>query len=191
MMSEVSEYTRHGGALLGVPPGRWQIDPAHTVLGFTVRHLMSKVRGRFNEFSGHIMIAEDRLQSAVQVEIALASVHTGNEVRDNHLRTNDFFDVEQHPTMTFASKGLREANGSLALDGELTIRDTTRAIQIDGDFLGFDPTGLQGEPRIGFEGRTSINRGDFGVSFGLAEGGKVVIGDRIDILLEVEAALTD
>lgn len=93
--------------------------------------------------------------------------------------------------MTFASTGLREANESWALDGELTIRDTTRAIRIDVDFLGFDPTGTQGEPRIGFEGRTSINRSDFGISFGLTDGGKVVIGDKIDILLEVEAVLTD
>lgn len=177
--------------LLGVPSGRWQIDPAHSVLGFAVRHLMSRVRGTFDEFGGDITIADDPLRSTARIEIALASVHTGNEIRDNHLRTNDFFDVEQRPTMTFASTGLRAVDGSWALDGELTIRDTTRAVRIDVDFLGFDPTGTQGEPRIGFGGRTSINRSDFGISFGLAEGGKVVIGDTIDIRAEVEAVLTD
>lgn len=144
-MSEASDHTHHDGALPGVPSGIWQIDPAHSVLGFAVRHLMSKVRGTFNEFSGHITIAEVRLQSAAQIEIALASVNTGNEIRDKHLRTSDFFDVEQHPTMTFASTVLRQANESWALDGELIIRDTTRAIQIDVDFLSFDPTGTQGE----------------------------------------------
>lgn len=190
-MSESSDHAQHDGALRGVPSGTWQIDHAHSVLGFAVRHLMSKVRGTFNAFSGHITIADDRLRSGAQIEIALASVNTGNEVRDKHLRTNDFFDVAHRPTMTFASTGLRAAIESWTLDGDLTIRDTTRAIQIYVDFLGFDPTGIQGEPRVGFAGRTSINRSDFGISFGLADGGKIVIGDTIDIILEVEAALID
>lgn len=176
-------------ALPGVPSGTWQIDPAHSVVGFSVRHLMSKVRGTFSEVDGHITIADDQLRSRAQVEIAVASVSTGNELRDSHLRTADFFDVEEHPTMTFATTGVHEADGSWVLDGELTIRGTTREVHIDLEYLGYDPTGAQGESRIGFEGRTSINRSDFGVSFGLGTAGKVVVSDRVDIVLDVEAVL--
>lgn len=173
-----------------VPSGIWQIDPAHSGVGFTVRHLMSRVRGRFTEFAGQVAIEEDRLDSSVRVEVALASVDTGNGLRDNHLRTQDFFDVEADPTMTFTSTALRAAGDSWHLEGELTLRGTTRTVQIELDYLGYDPSGLQGESRIGFEGRTSIRRSDYGVSFGLVDGGKIVIADRVDILLEIEAVYT-
>ena len=186
-MSATTVPVQHTDALETVPSGSWQIDPAHSTVGFAVRHLMGRVRGRFTEFSGEISLEDDRLDSAVRVEIDLASVDTGNAMRDNHLRTSDFFDVEQHPTMTFVSSGLREAGDSWVLDGELTICGTTRTVWIDLDFLGYDPTGMQGEPRIGFEGRTSINRSDYGVSFGLVDGGKIVVSDKVDILLEIEA----
>jgi polyisoprenoid-binding protein YceI len=174
-----------------VPAGTWQIDPAHSVIGFAVRHLMSKVRGTFDDFTGQITIDDDRAESSVRVEIAMASVNTGNAMRDDDLRSGDFFGIEQHPTMTYASTALSEADGAWALDGELTVRGTTRGVRIALDFLGYEPTGLQGEPRIGFEGRTSINRSDFGVDFGLADSGKVVVGDKIDITLEIEAFLVD
>lgn len=189
-MLELLAHAQHREALPGVPSGAWEIDPAHSVVGFSVRHLMSKVRGTFSAYEGRIEIADDPLQSHAEVEIALASVNTGNEMRDGHLRTSDFFHVEQHPTMRFASTGLREADGTWVLDGELTIRGTTRDIEIGLEFLGYDPTGQQGEPRIGFEGHTSIRRSDFGITFGL-DGGKVVVGDKIDILLEIEATLAD
>ena len=188
-MTAVVVATRDIETLSGVPSGTWAIDSAHSQVGFAVRHLMSRVRGRFDQFSGQITIAEDQHASCVQVEIALASVDTGNDMRDNHLRSSDFFDVEQHPGMTFTSTGLREVHGRWILDGELTIRGIGRSVEIELELLGFDPTGMQGEPRIGFEGRTSINRSDFGIAFGLAEGGKIVVGDRVEILLEIEAAL--
>lgn len=187
-MNEVAIQT---GALADVPSGTWQVDPAHSVIGFSVRHLMSKVRGTFDDFNGQLTIDDDRVKSTAQVEIAMASVNTGNEMRDSDLRSSNFFEVEQHPTMTYVSTGLSKASGSWVLDGELTIRGTTRSIRIDMDFLGYEPTGLQGEPRVGFEGHTSINRSDFGVDFGLADSGKVVVSDRVDISLEVEAFLTD
>ncbi|EHR52773.1 hypothetical protein SacmaDRAFT_4590 [Saccharomonospora marina XMU15] len=176
--------------LPGVAAGTWVIDPAHSVMGFAVRHLMSKVRGTFSDFSGEIRIEEDQLQSSVGVSVELASVSTGNQMRDDHLRTSDFFDVEQSPKMTFVSSGVRSVEGGWVLDGDLTIRDITKAIEIQLEFLGLDPTGLAGEQRIGFEGRTSINRSDFGVNFGLAADSKIVISDKVDILLEIEAALT-
>lgn len=152
---------------------------------------MSKVRGTFDDFTGQITIDDDRVKSAAQVEIAMASVNTGNEMRDSDLRSSNIFDIEQHPTMTYVSTGLSEAGGSWVLDGELTIRGTTRSLRIAMDFLGYEPAGLQGEPRVGFEGHTSINRSNFGVDFGLTDSGKVVVGDKVDISLEVEAFLTD
>ncbi len=181
-----------GSPLPGVAVGTWVIDPAHSWVGFTVRHLMSKVRGRFTDFSGEIVVGETPDSSSAAVTIDLASVTTGNNMRDNHLRTKDFFDVEQNPKMTFASTGVRPSGDKWVLIGDLTIRDITKAVEIEFEFLGVDPTGLQGEQRVGFEGRTSIARSDFGVSFGLAaEGAKVVIGDRVDINLEIEATLSE
>lgn len=177
-------------ALPGFVPGTWTIDPAHSTVGFAVRHLMSKVRGSFSEFSGEIVTGEDPSASSVTAVINLSSVHTGTEMRDNHLRSADFFNVEHTPTMTFTSTGVRQRDGQWVLEGDLTIRDVTRPVSIELDYLGADPTGLQGESRLGFEGRTSISRKEFGVSFGLAvDASKVVIADQVDITLEIEAAL--
>jgi polyisoprenoid-binding protein YceI len=181
-----------GSPLPGVPAGTWVIDPAHSWVGFSVRHLMSRVRGRFTEFSGAVVVGETVDASSATVTIDLSSVHTGNEMRDNHLRTKDFFDVEQSPTMTFASTAVRAEGTKWVLVGDLTIRDITKAVEIEFELLGVDPTGLQGEQRIGFDGRTSITRSDFGVSFGLpAESTKIVIGDKVDIHVEVEAFLSE
>lgn len=170
-----------------VPSGSWQIDPAHSGVGFAVRHLMSRVRGRFTEFGGEVTLTDERLDSTVRVEIALASVDTGHAMRDGHLRSADFFDVDQYPTMTFVSTGVCPVGGGWLLEGELTIHNTTRPVEIDLEFLGYDPSGMQGEPRIGFAGRTAINRSDFGISFGLVDSGKIVVADRVDIQLEIEA----
>jgi polyisoprenoid-binding protein YceI len=176
--------------LPGVATGTWVIDPAHSWVGFSVRHLMSRVRGRFTDFSGDVVVGTTLDTSSVSVAIELSSVDTGNEMRDNHLRTKDFFDVEQTPKMTFASTGVRSTGDKWVLTGDLTIRDITKAVEIEVEFLGVDPTGLQGEQRIGFEGATSISRSDFGVSFGVAaEGAKVFVGDKVDIHLEIEAVL--
>lgn len=187
-MNDVQDRTHE--ALPGVPSGTWRIDPAHSVIGFAVRHLMSRVRGTFAEVDGEITIADDRIASTVRAEIAVASVNTGTAMRDDHLRSGDFFDVERHPTMIFVSTGLHRADGAWALDGELTVRGTTRPVRIELDYLGFDPDGLQGEPRVGFEGRTTIRRSDFGIDFGLLDNGRIVIGDKIEITLEVEAVLS-
>jgi polyisoprenoid-binding protein YceI len=174
-----------------VPTGTWTIDCHHSVVGFSIRHLMSKVRGRFIEFSGKITVSDDSFDSTVSAAVDLTSVNTGNQMRDTHLRTGDFFDVARYPTMTFVSTRLRQVTDSWILEGDLTIKDTTKAICIELDFLGFDPTGMQGEPRLGFEGRTSIRRSDFGISFGLADGAKLVIGDQVDIVLDIEATRDD
>lgn len=190
MSSDLIDQIRTHQTLPGVPSGAWRIDPAHSVIGFAVRHLMSKVRGRFTEVDGEITIAEDRAASTVRAEIPVASVNTGTAMRDDHLRSRDFFDAERHPTMIFVSTELHEADGGWALDGRLTLCGTTCPVRIELDYLGFDPDGLQGEPRIGFEGRTTIRRSDFGIDFGLVDNGKIVISDKIEILLEIEAVLS-
>lgn len=169
--------------------GTWTIDPAHSVVGFSVRHLMSKVRGRFTTFDASIVTTDDPAESSVTASIDLRTVETGIGMRDDHLRSADFFDVENTPTMRFASTGLRHDGETWVLTGDLTIRNVTRSVDIELEFLGVDPTGLQGEARIGFEGRTTIKRSDFDLSFGLAvDGSKVVVGDRVTVTLDVQAS---
>jgi polyisoprenoid-binding protein YceI len=153
---------------------------------------MSRVRGRFTDFSGEVTVAETVEQSSVSATIELSSVTTGNDMRDNHLRTKDFFDVETTPKMSFVSTGIRQNGETWVLTGDLSIRDVTKGVELELEFLGIDPTGLQGEQRIGFDARTSITRSDFGVSFGLpVEGSKIVISDKVEIHLEIEAALSE
>jgi polyisoprenoid-binding protein YceI len=172
--------------------GAWTIDPAHTTVSFAVRHLMSRVRGTFSEVSGQITTSPDLSGSATAATIAVSSVSTGNDMRDNHLRSADFFEAVRYPVMTFASTGLRPADGSWLLSGELTIRDVTRPVDLDVEFLGTDPTGLQGETRIGFSARGTISRRDFGITFGLAaDGTKIVVADEVDIVLDVQAFLQE
>jgi polyisoprenoid-binding protein YceI len=178
--------------LPGVVAGTWVIDAAHSNVAFAVRHLMSKVRGRFTEFEGQIVVDDDPTRSSVSVTIEMSSVVTGNEMRDNHLRSSDYFDVEQAPKLTFASTDLRSEGDRWLLSGDLTIRDVTKGVEIELEFLGADPTGLQGESRVGFTGHTSIRRSEFGIEFGLVDEtkvAKVFAGDRIEIQLEVEAVL--
>jgi polyisoprenoid-binding protein YceI len=170
--------------------GTWTIDPAHTTVSFAVRHLMSRVRGTFSEVSGQIVTCPDLTGCTASATIAVSSVGTGNEMRDNHLRSADFFEAERYPVMSFASTGLHPADGSWRMSGELTIRDVTRPVDLEVEFLGTDPTGLQGEARIGFSARGTISRRDFGITFGLAaDGTKIVLADKVDIVLDVQAFL--
>ncbi|MEP7026836.1 MAG: YceI family protein, partial [Actinomycetota bacterium] len=152
------------------------------------RHLMSRVRGTFSEVSGQIVTSPDPSESTAAVLISVSSVSTGNQMRDDHLRSADFFDAEHYPSMKFASKVLHPVAGSWVLSGELTIRDVTRPVDLEVEFLGADPTGLQGEPRIGFSAQGAISRRDFGITFGLAaDGTKIVVADKVGIVLDVEA----
>jgi polyisoprenoid-binding protein YceI len=170
-------------------PGVYDLDAAHTHVGFFVRHLMvAKVRGSFTSFSGTITIAEDPLQSSVDVSIDTASIDTRDRDRDAHLRSADFFDVEQFPTMRFKSTSMAPARGNRwVVDGELTIRDVTQAVRLDVEFEGvaMDPWG---GTRIAFEATTQIDREDFGLRWNqpLAAGG-VLVGREITIDIEAEA----
>jgi polyisoprenoid-binding protein YceI len=176
----------------GWAAGTWTIDPAHTSVAFSVRHLMSRVRGSFGDVNGRIVTDHNPSECRVAATIEMASVYTGNAMRDDHLRSADFFDVGHTPRMTFTSTSLRPASVAGAgwvLTGDLTIRRTTRLAELHVEFLGVDPSGLQGEARIGFTARTTISRRDFGISFGLAADGTGIVGDKVDITLDVEAAL--
>ncbi|MFE7744134.1 YceI family protein [Nocardia sp. NPDC057455] len=177
------------GTTNALTAGTWAIDPAHSTLGFSVRHLMvSKVRGRFTDFSGKLVIGEDGSASA-EAEIRVDSVTTDNPQRDAHLRTADFFQAEQFPVATFKSTGFRVNGDDFVVDGEFTIRGVTKPVSLDVEFLGVNPGMGQG-PVAGFEAETVINRRDFGITIDmpLPDGG-AVIGDKITLTLEVEAGL--
>jgi len=168
----------------------WQIDPAHTDAGFSVKHLMiSKVRGRFGSVSGEIRLDEtDLARSRVTVEIDATSIDTRQEDRDAHLRSADFFDVERYPVLTFRSTRVeRERDGRFRVVGDLTIRDVTRevALQVEDEGRGQDPWG--GE-RAAFSATGRIDRRDFGLTWNQAlEAGGVLVGHDIDLVLEVQA----
>jgi polyisoprenoid-binding protein YceI len=173
----------------GYVAGTWNIDPVHSEIGFSVRHMMvSKVRGRFDTFSGQIVTGADPLNSSATVEIDLASINTGNEQRDAHIRSADFFETEKHTKMTYRSTGVRAEGDGYVLDGDLTLKDITRSVPLHLEINGFGPDPYGGT-RAGFTATAEINRSDFDVKFGLAEGGGAVVSDKVNIQLEVEAVL--
>jgi polyisoprenoid-binding protein YceI len=177
-------------AIPGYIAGTWTIDPVHSEVGFSVRHMMvSKVRGRFTSFSGEIVTGADPLDSSVTAEIALDSIVTGQEQRDAHIRSADFFDVENHPTMTYHSTGVRAHGDGYVVDGELTLRGVTKDVPLALELNGFGPDPYGGT-RAGFTATAEISRSDFGVSYNAAiEGGGVVVSDKVTIQLEIEAVL--
>jgi polyisoprenoid-binding protein YceI len=171
--------------------GTYAIDTSHTRIGFAVRHMaVSKVRGDFKEFSGTLELAEDPADSKVSVTVDAGTVDTHDENRDNHLRTNDFFDVENHPTWTFTSTAIHPVTpGEWNVDGDLTIRGVTKPVTLAVTLEGVvkDP---YGNHRVGFSATTSINREDFDVSFGaVMEAGGLVVAKKVDIQIELEAVL--
>jgi polyisoprenoid-binding protein YceI len=174
----------------GYTAGTWTIDPVHSEIGFTVRHMMvSKVRGRFNDYSGEIVTGADPVDSSVTAEIALDSIVTGNEQRDAHIRSADFFDVETHPTMTYRSAGVRRHGDGYVVDGQLTLKGVTRDVPLTLELNGFGPDAFGGT-RAGFTATAEISRSDFGINWNAAiEGGGVVVSDKVTIQLEIEAVL--
>jgi polyisoprenoid-binding protein YceI len=178
-------------ALGGAPVGSWVIDPAHSSVTFSVRHLMSKVRGRFTEVSGRIEVGATLDACKATASVATASVDTGTAMRDDDLRSDGFFDAKTYPELTFTTVAVTGDTGRLTVVGDLTIRGITQEVTLDAEFLGLDEAGLQGEPRIGFSARTRVRRTDFGVGEGAVEGSRIVVGDDVDIELDVEAALEE
>ena len=170
--------------------GSWAIDVSHSEVGFTVRHLMvSKVKGSFKTFEGAITIAPNPLDSKVEARIETFSVDTRDENRDNHLRSSDFFEVENYPYITFVSTSVRPHGHDFVVTGDLTIRGVTRSVDLALEFNGVTPDPWGGT-RAGFSATTEISRADYGITFNMPiDGGGVVVGDKIKINLEIEAIL--
>jgi polyisoprenoid-binding protein YceI len=182
-----SDLTRTVDEIEVPAPGTYQLDPAHTDVGFQARHLMvSKVRGRFTDHSGTVVIDEDPTQSSVEVEIRTASVDTKDVGRDEHLRSADFLDVEQYPTMTFRSTSVRPAGSRWVVDGELTIRGVTRPVSLDVKFEGA-ARNPWGTAALGFSADAEIDREEFGLTWNQAlETGGVLVGKTVKIHIETE-----
>jgi polyisoprenoid-binding protein YceI len=179
--------------LTGIPgyvAGTWSIDPVHSEVGFTARHMVvAKVRGKFRTFSGELVTGESPLDSSVTAEIDLSSIDTGSEQRDAHIRSADFFEVETYPTMTYRSTGVRRHRSDHILDGELTLKGVTKEVPLTLELNGFGPDAYGGT-RAGFTATGEINRRDFGVNFAaVMETGGAVVSDKITIHLEIEAVL--
>ncbi|MGP3969207.1 YceI family protein [Streptomyces sp. 6N223] len=171
-------------ALPGYTAGTWIIDPVHSEISFSVRHLgIAKTRGRFDSFEGEIVTAEDPLKSSVTATIQTASINTGNDMRDDHVRSEDFLHVEEFPTMTFTSTGVRSEGEGLLVDGELTLRGVTKPVTLELELNGFG-TGMEGKPAAGFTATTEISRKDFGVTGGAAG---AAVSEAVKITIEVEA----
>jgi len=174
----------------GYTPGTWAIDPVHSEIGFSVRHMMvSKVRGKFGTFSGEIVTGSSPLDSSVTATVDLSSIDTGNPDRDNHVRSADFFDVDANKAMTYRSTGVRADGDGYLMDGELTLKGVTKQLPLHLEVGGFGPDAFGGT-RVGFTATGEIQRSDFGVDFNPAlETGGVVLGDKVNLHLEIEAVL--
>lgn len=170
-------------SLKDLTPGNWTVDATHSEVGFTARHLMvSKVRGTFGEFTAEVNVAEQFENSTVRAEVTVNSIDTRNADRDTHLRSADFFEIEQHPSMTFTSTSVTPDS----MTGDLTVRGVTREVTFDLDFAGVsdDPWG---GTRAGIEATTKINRKDFGLTWNVAvESGGVLVSDKIEIYLDIQ-----
>ncbi len=174
----------------GYRPGTWQIDAVHSAVSFTVRHMMiSKVRGQFTTFAGTIVTAADPTQSSVTATVELDSINTNNEQRDGHIRSADFFDTAQYPTMTYTSSSVVADGDDWVVEGELSLHGVTKSVPLRVELNGFGPDPYGGQ-RAGFSATGEISRGDFGIDISMPlDGGGVVVGDKISISLEIEAVL--
>ncbi|MET4158084.1 YceI family protein [Agromyces sp. PvR057] len=182
--------TATGIEIPGYRAGTWVIDPTHSEVAFSIRHIMiSKVKGKFERFDATFVTTENPLDSTVTASAEVASVNTNEPNRDAHLRTGDFFEAETHPTIDFVSTGVRLEGGDFKVDGDLTIRGITKPVTFDFEFGGFggDP---YGNYKAGATAKTVINREDFGLLYNAAlETGGVLLGDKVTITLELQAAL--
>jgi polyisoprenoid-binding protein YceI len=177
----------------GLVAGTWTVDPAHSHVAFEARHAMiSKVRGEFTSYQAQVHIDRDVTKSTVRASVDLASVQTGNAQRDEHLRSSDFFLVEQHPQMIFQSTGVRgDGDGDdFVLAGNLTVRGVTKPVEFDLEFNGvtIDPFG---NTRAGFSASTTVNRKDWGLDWNvpLEKGMGVLVGDKIKVSLDIALIL--
>jgi len=178
---------------LGLTAGTWEFDMAHSEIMFSVRHLMTTVRGSFTRFTGRIEIADDPLRSRAYAEIEMDSIETRNSERDAHIRSSEILDAANHPTMTFVTTGVSEgrrrrhaAQQRHVVTGDLTIRGVTRPVELMTEYFGVSDD--WGGARAGFTATTTINRTDFGVEFNIPLGGdRALLSEEIEIQLEIQA----
>lgn len=183
----VTDTTADTGSL-PLRAGIWTVDTAHSSVGFVVRHLgISKVRGRFNAFDGSLTVGSSLGDSRLEATVDLASVDTNNTDRDAHLRNTDFFDVDNHPTMSLSGTAIVATGDGYRLDGDLTLNGTTKPISFDVEFLGAETYPMDERVHAGFSASGSLSRSDYGVDFDLPLGAdKVAIGDKVTIELEIQ-----
>ena len=176
--------------IAGYIPGVYKLDPGHSDIAFTVRHMMvSKIRGHFTKVDGELVLAPNPLDSRATATIDPNSIDTNNPQRDDDLRSSNFFEVDKFPTMTYRSTAIRHTEDGFDVDGELTVHGVTRPVTLAVDVNGFtkDP---YGGTRAGFSATGEIDRKDFDITTNIPmDGGGVVIGDRIQLFIEVEAVL--
>lgn len=168
--------------------GTYTLDPSHTQLGFVARHAMvTKVRGRFSDFEGTATTGENLENAKINIAIKAASIDTRNEDRDNHVRGGDFFDVENHPEITFESTDIAASGDTLVVTGDLTIKGTTKPVTIDFDYMGVaeDPFGNE---RVGLEGSVVVNRKDWNIDFDVPlKTGGLLVSEKITLEFEISA----
>lgn len=174
----------------GYVAGTWTLDPTHSEVSFSVRHLaISKVRGTFEKFDATVVTGENPEDSTLTATIDVASVNTNQPQRDEHLRTSDFFAADEFPQITFVSTGVRHDGEDFYLDGDLTLRGVTKPVSIKGEFGGIITDGY-GQTKAGASGSLKINRKDFGVNWNAAiEGGGFTLGDDVTITIEGQVVL--
>ena len=190
MLNQMEGSMTSSTQIPGYVVGTWDIDPAHSSVGFSVRHMMvSKVRGYFREFSGELVTAEDPTQSSVTATVNMDSIDTRQEQRDAHIRSADFFDVGNHTELTFRSTGVKTDGADWTVEGDLTIKGITKPVTLELELNGFGPDAYGGT-RAGFSAKTEISRKAFGVDIDMPmDGGGVVVSDKINVELEIEAVL--
>jgi polyisoprenoid-binding protein YceI len=171
----------------GYLAGTWKADPVHCEIAFSIRQVMvSTVRARFSSYDVTIVTSEDPLGSSVTATIDLASIDTGNQKRDNHLRSAEILEIDKHPTMSYRSTSIRQTDHGWVIDGELTLHARTRQVPLAVAVNGFGP-GPNGEQRAGFTATTQINRRDFDITIPMGGGG--VVSNKVSISLKIDAVL--
>ncbi len=178
----------------GIPTGTWVADKAHSKIGFAVKHLgVTTVRGEFSDYDGELVIGDDLSDARATATIRVASVDTGVEQRDDHLRSDDFFDAERYPEIRFESKRFEPVDeDTFKVIGDLTIHGVTNEVELDAELGGYVESGMQDEERIGLDITGQLSRKDYGMKFNAALGsGNAVVADKVKLVLDLAAVKQD
>jgi polyisoprenoid-binding protein YceI len=173
-----------------VPTGTWTVDPAHTKVGFAVKHMgISTVRGEFGEFEGTLVLGEDLSSAHAHGSVKTASVDTNQPQRDEHLRSADFFDAANYPEITFESTSIEQADeDTYRITGQLTLHGVTRELVLHAEIQGTETDPQSGNDKIGLEVTGQLSRGDYGMAFNMALGsGNMMVSDKVKLALDIEA----